>query len=79
VIISLFAVLVIVAVGGRAIDAVRLSQAESILARLSESDARAYYDVLRRRVRKIIVMRGLALIALLCIFWVLRQRLTAGP
>ena len=34
--ISLFAVLVIVAVGGRATDALRLKQAESILARLPE-------------------------------------------
>jgi hypothetical protein len=76
--ISLFAVLVIVAVGGRASDALRLSQAESILARLPEEEARAYYDVLRKRVRKIIVMRGLTLLALLCIFWVLRQRLIGG-
>ena len=76
--ISLFAVLVIVAVGGRAIDAVRLSQAENILARLSEADARAYYDRLRRRVRKVIVMRGLAVLALLCIFWAIRQRLITG-
>jgi hypothetical protein len=76
--ISLFAVLLIVAVGGRATDAVRLSQAESILARLSEADARAYYDRLRRRVRNVIVMRGLALIALLCIFWAIRQRLMIG-
>jgi hypothetical protein len=72
---ALFAVLVIVAVGGRAIDAVRLSQAESILARLPEDEARAYYDLLRRRVRKIVVMRALVLLALLCIFWVLRRRL----
>ncbi len=77
-IITLFAVLVIVAVGGRASDALRLSQAESILERLSEDDARAYYDVLRRRVRRILVMRGLALIALLCIFWALRQRLISS-
>jgi hypothetical protein len=75
--ISLFAVLVIVAVGGRAIDAVRLSQAESILQRLPDDAARAYYDLLRRRVRRLIVMRALALIALLCIFWVVRQRLIA--
>lgn len=75
---ALFAVLVIVAVGGRAIDGVRLSQAESILARLSEADARAYYDVLRRRVRKVMVMRALALLSLLCIFWVIRQRLVPG-
>jgi hypothetical protein len=75
---ALFAVLVIVAVGGRATDAVRLSQAESILARLPEADARAYYDVLRRRVRKVLVMRALTLLSLLCIFWVLRQRLIPG-
>ena len=41
---ALFAALVIVAVGGRAADGLRLSQAESILARLSEADARAYYE-----------------------------------
>jgi hypothetical protein len=75
---ALFAVLVIVAVGGRAIDAVRLSQAESILARLPDDDARAYYDVLRRRVRKVLVMRALTLLSLLCLFWVLRQRLIPG-
>jgi hypothetical protein len=75
---ALFAVLVIVAVGGRASDALRLSQAESILARLPDDEARAYYDVLRRRVRKVLLMRALTLISLLCIFWVLRQRLIAG-
>ena len=73
--ISLFAVLVIVAVGSRATDALRLKQAESILARLSETEARAYYDQLRRRVRKVVAMRAIAVIALVCIFWVLRQRL----
>ena len=77
-IISLFAVLVIVAVGGRATDALRLKQAESILARLPEAEARAYYDMLRRRVRKVIAMRALAMIAMVCIFWVLRQRLMRG-
>jgi hypothetical protein len=76
--IGLFAVLVIIAVGSRAIDGVRLSQAESILARLPEADARTYYDLLRRRVRKVIALRALALIALLCIFWVLRRRLIHG-
>jgi hypothetical protein len=76
--ISLLAVLVIVAVGARASDALRLSQAESILARLSEADARAYYDVLRRRVRRTLIMRALALGALLCIFWVIRHRLMPG-
>lgn len=76
---ALFAVLVIVAVGGRAIDGVRLAQAESILARLPEEEARAYYDLLRRRVRRLLVMRGLAVVALLCLFWVLRRRLMGTP
>ena len=75
---TLFAVLVVVAVGSRATDAVRLSQAESILARLPEDDARAYYDVLRRRVRRTLVMRGIVLVALLCIFWAIRRRLYGG-
>jgi len=76
--IALFTVLVIVAVGGRATDAVRLSQAESILARLPEAEARAYYDLLRRRVRRTLIMRGVVLVALLCIFWAIRQRLYGG-
>ena len=76
--IGLLAVLVIVAVGSRATDAVRLSQAESILARLSEAEARAYYDILRRRVRRTLIMRGVALVALLCIFWAIRRRLYGG-
>jgi len=75
---GLFAVLVIVAVGNRAIDGVRLSQAESILARLPETDARAYYDLMRRRMRRLVVMRAVAVVALLCIFWVLRHRLVPG-
>jgi hypothetical protein len=76
--ISLFAVLVIVAVGSRATDGMRLKQAESILARLPEAEARAYYDRLRRRVRKVIAMRAIAMIAMVCLFWVLRQRLMRG-
>ena len=76
--ISLFAVLIIITMGTRATDALRLKQAESVLARLSETDARAYYERLRRRVRKVIVLRALAVIALLCIFWSIRQQLIKG-
>ena len=76
--IGLLTVLVIVAVGSRATDAMRLKQAESILSRLPDADARAYYERLRRRVRKVIAMRALAMIAMVCLFWVLRQRLMRG-
>jgi hypothetical protein len=72
---ALLAVLAIVAVGGRAIDGLRRAEAESILSRLPEAEARAYYDVLRRRMRRIVLMRALALVSLLWIFFVFRQRL----
>jgi hypothetical protein len=72
---GLVAVLLIVTVGGRAIDGLRRAEAESILARLPQDQAVAYYDVLRRRMRRIVVMRALALISLLWMFVVWRQRL----
>jgi hypothetical protein len=72
---GLVAVLLIVTVGSRVIDGLRRTEAESILARLPEDQAVAYYDILRRRMRRIILMRALALLSLLWIFVVLRQRL----
>jgi hypothetical protein len=72
---GLIAVLLIVTLGGRAIDGLRRAEAESILARLPQAEAVAYYDVLRRRMRRIVLMRALALISLLWMFVVFRQRL----
>jgi hypothetical protein len=72
---GLLAALVIVTVGSRVIDGLRRAEAEDILARLSDADARAYFDVLRRRMRRIVFMRALALVSLLCIFVAFRQRL----
>ena len=72
---ALVAVLLIVIVGGRTIDGLRRSEAENILARLPQADALAYYDALRRRMRRIVLMRALALGSLLAIFWSFRRRL----
>ena len=72
---GLVAVLLIVTAGSRVIDGLRRAEAESILARLPQDQAVAYYDVLRRRMRRIIVLRALALVSLLWIFVVFRQRL----
>ena len=72
---GLIAVLLIVTLGGRAIDGLRRAEAESILARLPQAEAVAYYDVLRRRMRRIVLMRALALISLLWMFVVFRHRL----
>ena len=72
---GLLAALAILALGGRATDALRLQALESILERLPEAEARAWYETLRRRMRRVIVMRAVALASLLCIFYVLRRRL----
>jgi hypothetical protein len=75
VIVTLLAILAIIAAGGRASDSVRTSQIESILLRLPEGEARDYYALLRRRLRRVAVMRALALLSLLALFYVFRQRL----
>ncbi len=73
------AILGIVVLGARATDGVRTAQIESVLQRLPTAEAAAYYDGLRRRLRRIAVMRGVALLALLAIFYVFRQRLIGRP
>jgi hypothetical protein len=72
---TLATVLLIVIVGGRTRDNLRLRQQETILAKLSEPDAIAYYDVLRRRVRNARILRGITMLALLCIFYAWRHGL----
>jgi hypothetical protein len=73
------AALAIVAVATRATDRLRTSQLESILTRLPAEEARAYYDRLRRRLRKVAILRGLTLAALVVLFWALRQLLVRAP
>jgi hypothetical protein len=68
-------VLIIVIVGGRARDTLRLRQQETILEKLPEAEAIDYYDVLRRRVRNARILRTVTLISLLCIFYAWRHGL----
>jgi hypothetical protein len=72
-------VLAIVAVATRATDRLRTAQLESILTRLPEDEARAYYERLRRRLRQVALLRGLTLAALIVLFWALRQLLARPP
>jgi hypothetical protein len=69
------AVLLIVVAGGRARDNLRLRQQELILQKLDTAAAAAYYDVLRRRVRNARILRAIALISLLCVFYAWRHGL----
>jgi hypothetical protein len=72
---ALATVLLVVVVGARAGDSLRLRQQEAILAKLTTADARAYYDVLRRRVRRVRVMRAIALLGLGCLLYAIRHGL----
>jgi hypothetical protein len=79
---TLVAVLLVVALGARARDTLRLRQQEIVLSKLPMSDAVAYYEVLRRRVRNARILRAIALISLLVAFYAWRHglvRVTAGP
>jgi hypothetical protein len=72
---ALVTVLLVIIVGARARDNLRLRQQELILEKLPESDAIAYYGVLRRRVRNARILRAIALISLLCVFYAWRHGL----
>jgi hypothetical protein len=69
------AVLLIVAAGARARDELRLRQQETVLSKLDEADAVAFYDVLRRRVRHTRVLRAIALAALCGLLYAWRHGL----
>jgi hypothetical protein len=72
---TLVTVLLVVVVGARARDNLRLRQQEVVLAKLPEGEAVAYYEVLRRRVRNARILRAIALAALLCVFHAWRHGL----
>ncbi|HET6281734.1 MAG TPA: hypothetical protein VFH73_12230 [Polyangia bacterium] len=79
---TLVTILVIIAVGTRASDNLTLRQQEIILSRLPEADGVAYYNVLRRRVRKIRFLRALTLLSLLAMVYSYRhnqRRISVRP
>ena len=78
---ALMVVALIVVIGTRASDALELRQQETILGNLPDDEARAYYQVLRRRVRKVRLLRALSLLALLVLFYSYKHHLasTAAP
>ena|SRR6266436_8251478 len=71
---TLLTVFLILAVGTHAADKVNVRQQEIVLGKLPVAEASAYYDVLRRRVRRIRVLRAIALTALFCLLYAYRHR-----
>ena len=64
---TILIVVLVLAVGSRVTDGVRLRQQEAILAKLPTADAVAFYKILRRRVWKVRVLRAVTLLSLLAI------------
>jgi hypothetical protein len=74
---TLLVMAVIIAVGTRASDGLEVRQQEVILANLPEAEAVAYYQILRRRLRKVMVLRAIALLALVAIIYAYKHRFAA--
>jgi hypothetical protein len=72
---ALVMIAVVLLVGGRARDNLRLRQQELVLAKLERDEALAYYEVLRRRVRNARILRAIALGAMLAIIYAWRHGL----
>jgi len=72
---TLLAIAVVVLVGARARDELRLRQQELVLSKLARDEAAAYYDVLRRRVRNARILRAIALVSLLGLSYAWRHGL----
>ena len=70
----------VLAAGAHLSDGVRLKQEEVILHKLPVDEAHAYYEVLRRRARRVRVLRAVALAALALVIVAARRRfLPPGP
>lgn len=78
---TLLVVVLVLAIGTRVTDGVRLRQQEAILAKLPEGEAVAFYRVLQRRVWKVRVLRAITLLSLLALLHARNraQRHAAGP
>jgi hypothetical protein len=75
---ALLTVAVVILVGARARDGLRLRQQELVLSKLPRDEAQAYYGVLRRRVRNARILRAIALASLLALMYAWRHGLVVS-
>ncbi|HVR62775.1 MAG TPA: hypothetical protein VMU50_12810 [Polyangia bacterium] len=66
--------LLLLAIGTRAGDRLIVRQQELVLAKLPVAEASAYYDLLRRRVRRVRVLRAIVLVSLFCLLYAYRHQ-----
>jgi hypothetical protein len=74
---ALLVVAIVIGVGTRASDALAVRQQEVILANLPEPEAVAYYQLLRRRVRKVNLLRVIALVSAVALVYCYKHHLAA--
>jgi hypothetical protein len=72
---ALLVIALVVLLGARGRDGLRLRQQEVVLAKLPREEARAYYDVLRRRVRNARILRAITLASSLVLIYAWRHGL----
>jgi hypothetical protein len=76
---AVLVIAIVLIVGTRASDALEVRQQEVILENLSPREAAAYYDLLRRRLRKIMALRVIALAAAVTLVYCYKHRLGTKP
>jgi len=70
---------VVLAVGAQLSDGIRLKQEAAILGKLPVDEAHAYYEVLRRRARRVRILRAVALASLALVLVAARRRFLPPP
>ena len=71
---TLLTVFLILAVGTQVTDRLSVRLQEAVLAKLTTAQASAYYDLLRRRVRRIRIMRAITLLSLVVLLYAYKHR-----
>jgi hypothetical protein len=69
----------VLAVGAQLSDGIRLEQEAAILRKLPVDEAHAYYEVLRRRARRVRLLRAIALASLAIALYAARRRFLPPP
>jgi hypothetical protein len=73
---TLLTVFLILAVGTQVTDRLSVRLQEAVLAKLPTAQASAYYDLLRRRVLRIRIMRAITLLSLAVLLYAYKHRQT---
>ena len=76
---TILLIFLVLGVGAHMADTLRVKQEEAILRRLPVGEAAGYYEVLRRRVRRVRILRAITMISLLVVMIAVRRRFFPPP